>query len=105
MGHKGKKHQSSCLKAFCTKADFEKCRPQPSAAEQADLATFQTWEAQEFTTTCNCLKGQTGNTDASCDNSATGCTTFFQAEEQKRAAMEAKFASWKAAHPTSPATP
>jgi len=73
-----------CLKHFCSKSEFETCRPPKDATLEASVHTFM---SQQFTTLCGCL----GGTTAQCTVSDSTCSALFTS-------MEAKMAAWKAAH-------
>jgi len=73
-----------CLKHFCSKSEFETCRPPKDATLEGDVHTFM---SQQFTTLCTCL----GGTSSQCTISDSTCSALFTS-------MQAKMAAWKAAH-------
>jgi len=67
----GRKHRS-CLKHFCTKANFDTCKSNFASAKSA----FESHQQTGFATTCGCLAKIGGNVDCSGPSDAT-CNAVF----------------------------
>jgi len=78
-----------CLKHFCSKTEFETCRPKKDAALEASVHSFM---QKQFSTLCGCV----GGTAAQCTINAANCNAVFTS-------FEAKMAAWKASHSSSKA--
>jgi len=89
--HKKKHHHHSCLKHFCTKANFETCKPPKDPSLEAKIQAF---ELNEFKTTCSCLQKDGDSSAVDCTQlKDSDCTALFAKEAQKKAEEAAKHSS------------
>jgi len=84
--HSPMQRNIECLKHFCSKSDFQTCRPAKDATLEASVHSFM---EKQFSTLCSCVGG---SADQCTVNTAT-CTALFNSMEQKHAARKAAHSS------------